>query len=511
MKRLSLCIFGAIGLFCVSSLANILTFAAPPFAPEFHRYQHIYNYRPFYVSPRIQVVPNVGGVTYPLAASEIEANNTEYIVTPQASTQVAPITKAPVAQFRAGRYYTTEPTEPTVTAESHFNDSTPILAPTLSNQDSTNRAQIISPRSISTPSLTNSFTAGSTKTDSKNVIENTSQLDFLNARLAKMQLEKKNLDGTLHSIDKIENVAFKVQTLVDLAEYVSRDKNYKKEAEHLFELALAATDAFAKNQPVIITFPNSASTKPNQDVKNSPPANKPKKNTPPSNPIENAPDTANTEIDQYLLNDPLPNSTTKKDNVAPKLDLITPDLKKDEPTKTKTNDKDIFGLPEKTTNPLLPKTDTTDTTTESNKEKKTVIDIPNNSDLENSLIEQPKKKKERKPLIKESDNLLELDGGNNSGNKSTKSNTTQPPLIINQVSPDGSKIKLPEATKMTLEEYNKLNQNSTTSKTTQDSKIEKKPENSTGATDLLTTPNTDDQTKQKKKPNRPQRKPLISN
>ncbi|MDR1485557.1 MAG: hypothetical protein LBT09_12130 [Planctomycetaceae bacterium] len=528
MKRLSLSILWAIGLFCFCGIADNLTFAAPPISPEFRHYQHAYNYHPFYVVPRGQIVQASGGITYPLSATEIEPNNTEYVVAPHPSTQVAPIRKAPIVRYRSGRYYTTIPAE-SYTTESYPTESSPILAPILPTQESTHSTrstQQMPPTPISSPPLLTPPNLITTKTPSKNINENTPpQLDSLNARLAKMQLEKKNLEGTLRSIDKIENAAYKVQTLVDLAEYVSRDKNYKREADHLFELALAATDAFAKKQPVIITFPNSApaktTTSPDKDKPltkprtipnlNPPLTETPQKTTPKNNnQIENSPTTADDDNpENYLLNDPLPKKPNKTENV-PLQPITAPDLKKNEPAKT-----DIKGnnsaLSEKTADPILTETKPKDTesSTKNNKEKNTIIDSPPDSEAEKLLIEQPKRKKERKSLIRESDSSSELNGGNNTDNKNER-NVVIPP-IINQITPDGSKIKLNEPVKMTLEEYNKLNQNNkpkTDNKTEEDKKLE----DDKNLTELLAPPNpTDEKTKPKKKPTRPLKKPLTTN
>ncbi|MDR0338281.1 MAG: hypothetical protein LBI18_14490 [Planctomycetaceae bacterium] len=78
------------------------------------------------------------------------------------------------------------------------------------------------------------------------------QLDELNARLAKIQLEKHNLNETLKLIDKIQSSAIKARTLVDLAEYVSRDNNYKKEADQLYALAVDGIDALTKGEAIVI-------------------------------------------------------------------------------------------------------------------------------------------------------------------------------------------------------------------------------------------------------------------
>ncbi|MDR1270067.1 MAG: hypothetical protein LBK82_11140 [Planctomycetaceae bacterium] len=94
--------------------------------------------------------------------------------------------------------------------------------------------------------------------DRENKQEN--QLDELNARLAKIQLEKHNLNETLKLIDKIKSSAVKARTLVDLAEYVSRDNNYKKEAEQLFALAVDGIDALTKGEAIVIKIKSDLKT-----------------------------------------------------------------------------------------------------------------------------------------------------------------------------------------------------------------------------------------------------------
>lgn len=78
------------------------------------------------------------------------------------------------------------------------------------------------------------------------------EIDELNARLAKIQLEKHRLDETLKLIDRIKSPSFKVKTLVDFAEYVSRDKNYSREAEQLYTLAVDGIDALTQNKPIVV-------------------------------------------------------------------------------------------------------------------------------------------------------------------------------------------------------------------------------------------------------------------
>jgi hypothetical protein len=100
---------------------------------------------------------------------------------------------------------------------------------------------------ISRPALPNQPVSAE---DYKNKQEE--QLDELNARLAKIQLEKHNLNETLKLISKIKSSAIKAKTLVDLAEYVSRDNNYKKEADQLFALAVDGVDALTKGEAIVI-------------------------------------------------------------------------------------------------------------------------------------------------------------------------------------------------------------------------------------------------------------------
>ncbi len=82
----------------------------------------------------------------------------------------------------------------------------------------------------------------------------TSAEDGFDARLAKILLEKHDLEGVLRRVEKM-NRNSRVKTLVDLAEYVSRDKNYKKEADILFELAVNAVDALREGDPIVVTMP----------------------------------------------------------------------------------------------------------------------------------------------------------------------------------------------------------------------------------------------------------------
>ena len=78
------------------------------------------------------------------------------------------------------------------------------------------------------------------------------ELDAFYARMAKIQLEKHELAKALDLVKSIKSETFKVRTLVSLAEYVSRDKTYKSEAEQLYRLALEGMEALNKKQPLRI-------------------------------------------------------------------------------------------------------------------------------------------------------------------------------------------------------------------------------------------------------------------
>ena len=78
------------------------------------------------------------------------------------------------------------------------------------------------------------------------------QLDAFHARLARIHLERRQLPEALALIANIRSDTFKVRTLVDLAEYVSRDATFRNESDQLFRLALAGIDALGRGQPVRI-------------------------------------------------------------------------------------------------------------------------------------------------------------------------------------------------------------------------------------------------------------------
>jgi len=82
------------------------------------------------------------------------------------------------------------------------------------------------------------------------------ELDAFYARLAKIQLEKHQLPEALALVQQIKSEAFKVRTVVNLAEFVSRDKNYRSEAEQLYRLSLIGMEALGKKQPFRIDIGN---------------------------------------------------------------------------------------------------------------------------------------------------------------------------------------------------------------------------------------------------------------
>ena len=82
------------------------------------------------------------------------------------------------------------------------------------------------------------------------------ELDAFYARLAKIQLEKHQLDKALALVQNIKSETFKVRTVVDLAEYVSRDKSYRNEAEQLYRLAIDGMAAIDRRQPFRIDSGN---------------------------------------------------------------------------------------------------------------------------------------------------------------------------------------------------------------------------------------------------------------
>lgn len=123
------------------------------------------------------------------------------------------------------------------------------------------------------PAKTTAQAAPKSDTPKPSFVSEPAEVDQFNARLAKIQLEKKNLDETLRLIEKIKSPNFKVKTLVDLAEYVSRDSNYKKEADRLYALAIGAIDALAENKPIVLDVKKVESVK-TEAPKSTPPPRK---------------------------------------------------------------------------------------------------------------------------------------------------------------------------------------------------------------------------------------------
>ena len=75
------------------------------------------------------------------------------------------------------------------------------------------------------------------------------ELDTFYARMAKIRLEQRQLGEALALIRNIKSEAFRVRTVVSLAEYVSRDRSFQTEADTLFRLALAGMEALDRGEP----------------------------------------------------------------------------------------------------------------------------------------------------------------------------------------------------------------------------------------------------------------------
>lgn len=95
------------------------------------------------------------------------------------------------------------------------------------------------------------------------------KLDEMNARIAKLLVEKKKLNEAIQRIDQIQDKVFKVQTLVDLAVFVAHDRNYKTEADQLYSLALKGIDALTAGKEVDLKA-NAPSTELSAPVVDSP-------------------------------------------------------------------------------------------------------------------------------------------------------------------------------------------------------------------------------------------------
>ena len=88
------------------------------------------------------------------------------------------------------------------------------------------------------------------------------ELDSFYARLAKIQLEQRRLPDALALIQKINSETFRVRTVVSLAEYVSRDRSYQTEAEHLYRLAIAGMEALDQGRPFRIDLDGAEDVRP---------------------------------------------------------------------------------------------------------------------------------------------------------------------------------------------------------------------------------------------------------
>jgi hypothetical protein len=150
------------------------------------------------------------------------------------------------------------------------------------------------------------------------------QLDELNARLAKIQLEKHNLNETLKLISKIKSSVIKAKTLVDLAEYVSRDGNYKKEADQLFALAVDGVDALTKGEAIVIKIKEDLKTESvlsspvtNMRMSGSTVFNEPKK------PTESKPASTSTSTNSSASTTATPSTSTPLTSTPPRKTSLT--------------------------------------------------------------------------------------------------------------------------------------------------------------------------------------------
>ncbi|MDR2757025.1 MAG: hypothetical protein LBC20_15115, partial [Planctomycetaceae bacterium] len=266
--------------------------------------------------------------------------------------------------------------------------------------------------------------------EDKNKQEN--QLDELNARLAKIQLEKHNLNETFKLIDKIKSPAIKARTLVDLAEYVSRDSNYKKEADQLYALAVDGIDALRRGEAIVIKIRDDLKT---ESVASSPIVN----TNPPAT-------TLFTEPKKPLESTPITTSTsTTTSTAAPRKPALTL-LEEEKPVGTstpktesvlKTLQKPNESLPE-----ALPKTPEISITTSSDS---AISSTPNSSSASTPVVkkspilldDEPEKKQTSEDKI----NVIEKE--------TTSSPTpTKRPTILLGDEPETPKKEKPEAIKL---------------------------------------------------------------
>ncbi|MDR3232606.1 MAG: hypothetical protein LBT46_02880, partial [Planctomycetaceae bacterium] len=98
------------------------------------------------------------------------------------------------------------------------------------------------------------------------------EMDALNARLAKIQLERHNLTHALNLVKKIKSQEFLAKTVVDLAEYVSRDPNYRAESDKLYGLAVAAIESIRRGTLVNISVEGTNNAASAAEVQVQPPA-----------------------------------------------------------------------------------------------------------------------------------------------------------------------------------------------------------------------------------------------
>ncbi|MGL4595070.1 MAG: hypothetical protein ACRCUY_10110 [Thermoguttaceae bacterium] len=163
-----------------------------------------------------------------------------------------------------------------------------------------------------------------TRSETRDAVVAMSEIDNWYARLAKIQLERHNLAETLNLIGKMKSNSAKAQTLVDFAEYVSRDINYRKESDALFGLAVSGIAAINDNKPVSLSLAIVSPTPVIQPKIEQPKIEQPKTEQPKTEPPKTGP--------KPILFDETKNSDVKNSEVKNN-DLKNGDVKNEETTK----------------------------------------------------------------------------------------------------------------------------------------------------------------------------------
>jgi len=156
-----------------------------------------------------------------------------YYGTPMAPRFMAPPVTPAHSQAQAARAYTSDP-----------GVATPVMAPIITESPAPHLQTVKEKETVIV------------LRDPPPEISVNDELDAFYARLAKIQLEKHQLTEALALVEQIKSEAFKVRTVVNLAEFVSRDKNYRSEAEQLYRLALIGMEALNKKRPFRIDVGN---------------------------------------------------------------------------------------------------------------------------------------------------------------------------------------------------------------------------------------------------------------